>query len=236
MKIKFRKSITSITSFLIFLMSSCIGQPQPMPTHSLESTHTVFSTSNITSTNTPLPIPTVSSTISPTPDLCNPTRWQENEIYLLSTKLFGALHPGGPNTFNRILIDKNPTWADFQQEDHGEMRAAGVIFHESSFGPELGMGVNPAVVLVVYGIKNDWALPANGDLVSAVHQIRDSLYQDESEWAFGKVNQSQYPPITNGATYALFRYFEGNISLLESWCRSYLEIYGEPPVIITPST
>ena len=82
--------------------------------------------------------------------------WQENEIYLLSTKLFGALHPGGPNTFNRILIDKNPTWADFQQEDHGEMRAAGVIFHESSFGPELGMGVNPAVVLVVYGIKNDW--------------------------------------------------------------------------------
>ena len=149
---------------------------------------------------------------------------------MLSTDQFGALKPGGPNTFIRILIDKNQAWADFQQEDHGEMRAAGKIFHESSCGPEMGMGANPAVVLVVYGVYNNWALPVDGDLVSAVYQIRDSLYHDETEWDFGDIDQSQYPPIANGATYALYRYFDGNKNQLETWCRTYLEVYGESPL------
>ena len=92
------------------------------------------------------------------------------------------------------------------------------------------MGVNPAVALVVYGVKNDWALPVNGDLVSAVYQIRDSLYQDESEWNFENIDKSQYPPISNGATYALYRYFNGNEQKLESWCRTYIEVYSEYPM------
>jgi hypothetical protein len=234
MELKFRKSITTIASFLIFLISSCIGQPQPMPTHSLESTHTVFSTSNITSSNTPFPIPTVTSTISPTPDFCYPAHWQEDGIYVLSTDQFGAFRPGGPSTFNHILIGLNSAWADFRQEDHDELRSAGVIFHESSFGPKMGMGVNPAVVLVTYGVEYDWQLPEYGNLVSRVEQIRDSLYKHEVEWNFGEVDQSQYPRIANGATYALFRFFDGNKNLLETWCRTYFEIYGEPPVKVTP--
>ena len=104
------------------------------------------------------------------------------------------MQPGGPDTYTRILIDKNPAWADFQQEDHAEMRGAGKIFHESSFGPEMGMGANPAVVLIVYGVKNNWALPVNGDLVSAVYQIRDSLYHDEAEWNFGDIDQFAVSP------------------------------------------
>ena len=233
MKIKFHYSILPTFCILIFLMSSCIRLTKPVPASSLKITQTstilITNTPSITvsPTYTPSPSPTLTSTISPTPDICNPAQWQEDGIYVLSTDQFGALKPGGPNTFIRILIDKNPAWADFQQEDHGEMRAAGKIFHESSCGPEMGMGANPAVVLVLYGVNNNWALPVNGDLVSAVYQIRDSLYHDEAEWDFGDIDQSQYPPIANGATYALYRYFDGNKDLLESWCRTYEEVYGE---------
>ena len=215
-------------------MSSCIGQTNPVPTPSLEYPQTVVSTFSITSTNTPLPIPTVTSTISPTPDFCTPAYWQEDGVYVLSTDLFGAIRPGVP-ILDRILITQNSAWADFRQEDHDELRSAGKIFHETSFGPEMGMGVNPAVVLVTYGVTYDWELPKYGDLVSRVEQIRDSLYQHESEWFLGEVDQSQYPPIANGATYALFRFFDGNKNLLETWCRTYLEIYGEPPFKVTPS-
>ena len=187
------------------------------------------------STNTPFSIPTVTSTISPTPDFCIPAYWEEDSVYVLSTDQFGALSPGGPNTFDRILIAKNSAWADFRQEDHDELRSAGVIFHEASFGPEMGMGVNPAVVFVTYGTKYKWELPEYGNLVLRVEQIRDSLYQHESEWSFGDVDQSQYPPIANGATYALFRFFDGNKNLLTTWCRTYLEIYEEPPFKVTTS-
>ena len=236
MKIKIHYFIFPSVFILILLMTSCIGITKPAPVSPQKATQTstvLFKNSHsitVSPTSTPFPLPTLTSNISPTPDICDPTQWQGNEIYLLSTNLFGALHPGGPNTFIRILIDKNPAWADFQQEDHGQMRAAGVIFHESSFGPEMGMGANPAVVLVVYGVNNNWALPVNGDLVSAVYQIRDSLYHDEAEWGFGDIDQSQYPPIANGATYALYRYFDGNKNQLETWCRTYLEVYGESPL------
>ena len=155
--------------------------------------------------------------------------YAEEVINILSTDLFGALHPGGPNTFNQILIDKNPAWADFQQEDHGEMRTAGVIFHETSFGPELGTGVNPAVVLVTYGVQNDWKLPPDGDLVSEVDQIRDSLSQHEFEWFQAKVDRSQYPPIANGATYTLYRYFNGNRKELEKWSIEFSTVFNMSP-------
>jgi len=149
---------------------------------------------------------------------------------VLSTDLFGALKPGGPNTFDRILISQTSAWADFRQEDHDELRSAGVIFHESSFGPKMGMGANPAVVLVSYGVKYDWELPKYGNLVSRVKQIRDSLYQHEFDWNFGEVDQSLYPPIANGATYALYRFFDSNQEDLEIWCRTYLDVFGLSPL------
>ncbi len=74
--------------------------------------------------------------------------------------------------FDRILAEQDPAWADFRQDAHGELRSAGVIFHETAFGPELGTGVNPAVILVTYGVERNWELPANGDLISAVDSIR----------------------------------------------------------------
>jgi len=132
--------------------------------------------------------------------------------------------------FDRILVEQNPAWADFQQDAHGEMRSAGVIFHETAFGPEWGTGVNPAVILVTYGVERNWELPANGDLITEVNYIRAVLYEYELEWTLGKVDQSQYPTIANAATYALYRYFNGDLPKLEDWCHTYVKVYNESPL------
>lgn len=132
--------------------------------------------------------------------------------------------------FDQILVERNPAWADFQQEVNGEIRSAGIIFHETAFGPELGTGVNPAVLLVTYGVEKNWELPANGDLQSEVDTIRAVLHQRDIDWISSKVDQSQYPSIVNAATYALYQYFNGDLSKLETWCGTYVRVYGESPL------
>ncbi|HEX9840594.1 MAG TPA: hypothetical protein VGA72_14685 [Anaerolineales bacterium] len=132
--------------------------------------------------------------------------------------------------FDSLLVEQDSAWAEFQQDAHGEMRSAGVIFHETAFGPELGTGVNPAVILVTYGVERNWELPANGDLVSEVDRIRAVLHQHELEWILGEVDQSQYRPIANAASYALYRYFNGELSKLEDWCRTYVQVFDESPL------
>jgi hypothetical protein len=110
------------------------------------------------------------------------------------------------------------------------MWSVGVTFHETAFGPELGTGVNPAVLLVTYGVDKNWELPTNGDLRSEVDSIRAVLYQHDLDWIMGNVNQSKYPTIANAATYALYRYFNGDLSKLETWCHTYVQVYGESPL------
>lgn len=149
---------------------------------------------------------------------------------ILSDNQFSALEPGGPRVFDQILVEQNPAWADFQQEVNGEIRSAGVTFHETAFGPELGTGVNPAVLLVTYGVEKNWELPANGDLRSEVDNIRAVLHQHHVDWISGKVDQTQYPTVANAATYALYRYFNGDVSKLEIWCCAYVQVYGESPL------
>ena len=163
-----------------------------------------------------------------TPDFCNLANSQE-DIQIISGLRFTALEPGGPTLFDRILAEQNLAWADFQQDVHGEIRSAGVVFHETAFGPELGTGVNPAVLLVTYGVERNWELPINGNLVSEVDEIRAVLFQYRSDWVHGQVDPNQYP-VANGATYALYRYFNGDLSKLEDWCRTYVQVYGESPL------
>lgn len=150
---------------------------------------------------------------------------------VLSDHMFGAIGPGGQTTFDRILISQNPAWAAFRQEVPSEMRSAGVIFHETSFGPQLGTGVNPAVVLVTYGVAYDWELPIDGDLVSQVDHIRGALFQDELAWNLGQVARPHYPPIANGATYALYRFFAGDLVKLEQWCHTFEQVFDQSPLL-----
>jgi len=151
----------------------------------------------------------------------------------MSQELFTALEPGGPTVFDRILVEQKPAWDEFRQYDHGEIRSAGVIFHETAFGPpspELGEGVNPAILLVTYGVDKNWELPANDDLVSEVDRIRAVLRQRENYWILGTVDRSQYPTVANAATYALYHYFGGDLSKLEDWCLAYVRVFNESPL------
>jgi hypothetical protein len=54
----------------------------------------------------------------------------------------------------------------------------------------LARGVNPAVILVTYGMERNWELPVNGDLVSEVDSIRAMLRQYELDWILKTVDQS----------------------------------------------
>jgi hypothetical protein len=213
-------------------LAAC-GMATPAPTAtattlpsltSISSTPTVPSLTPIIPSTTPTITPTI--TFIFTPDYCNPAQWQD-KIQVLSDNLLTTLEPGGPVAFDRILVEQDSAWADFRQNDHGEIRSAGVIFHETSSGPELGTALTPAVILVTYGVERNWELPANGDLVSEVEQIRAVLYQHRSEWIHGQVGQSQYPLVANAATYALYRYFDGDLSKLENWCHTYVRVFNE---------
>jgi hypothetical protein len=183
--------------------------------------------------STPSIIPSVTPTIAftPTPDVCNSALWHD-KIQVISQDRFTAIGPGA-TVYDRILVEQNPAWADFRQYNHGEIRSAGIIFHEIAFGPpspELGEGVNPAVLLVTYGVEKNWQLPTNSDLASEVDYIRAVLRQRENYWILGTIDQSQYPMVPNAATYALYHYFGGDLSKLEDWCHTFVRVFNESPL------
>ena len=115
----------------------------------------------------------------------------------------------------------------------GILLRVGVIFHEIAFGPpspELGEGVNPAVLLETYGVDKNWQLPANSDLASEVDYIRAVLRQRENYRILGTIDQSQYPMLSNAATYAMYHYFGGDLSKLEDWCLTFVRVFNESPL------
>jgi hypothetical protein len=207
--------------FMGGLLTAC-GISTPLPTVVAKATVPRFVQVTPSITASPLP------TITQTPDICNIAQGQ-SKIRILSDDLLTALEPGGPGVFDRILVEQNPAWANFQQKAHDEVRSAGITFHETAFGPELGTGINPAVLLVTYGVERNWELPENGDLVSEVDRIRAVLHQHELDWILGKVDQSQYPMMANRATYVLYRYFNVDLAKLEDWCHTYVQVYDQSP-------
>jgi hypothetical protein len=218
--------------FLIILttvqLAAC-GVAAPVP----RATETVAPTSQLsTPSTTPSPIPTATSSPTNIPtatsDFCNSAQSQDR-VEVISDNLLTTLGPGNPLVFDRILTEHDPAWADFRQTVHGEVRSAGVIFHETSAGPEPGAALNPAVILVIYGLERNWELPASGNLAAEAEHIRAVLFQHRSDWIHGQVDQSQYP-VANAATYALYRYFRDDMAKLEGWCRTYVQVYDESPL------
>jgi len=78
-------------------------------------------------------------------------------------------------------------------------------------------------------VERNWELPTNGDLVSEVEEIRAVLFQYRSDWVHEQVDPNQYP-VANGATYVLYRYFNGDLSKLEDWCHNYVHVFNELPI------
>ncbi len=85
------------------------------------------------------------------------------------------------------------------------------------------------MILVTYGVAYNWELSPDGDLASRVEQIRAQLDRAWSEWVHNQPVQTQHP-VANGATYALYRYFDGDLRKLETWCYTYVAVYGESPL------
>ena len=227
-------------------LSSCSSGKEQSPSFPQKSTWTPIQATEIVhsdiikSTATPKPtssialMVTASPSLTATPDFCDSSYWQDHKILVLENNLFDLLEPGGPNTFNRILIDQNQAWEDFRQEIDtmvGKKRyTAGQIFSSFAWGTELGTGVNPAVLLVTYGVVYDWALPADGDLAFRVDQIRGHLHDSWVEVARREVDiSSEYPQVANGATYTLYQYFNGDLVDLENWCQSFIDVFGVSP-------
>lgn len=221
--------------FLIFALTmqlaSCGAATPVSITVRVASTTMPSTTPSMIPSLTPSIVPSATPAIEFTsaPDFCDSAQWQD-KIQVISQDRFTALGPGGPTVYDRILVEQNPAWADFLQIDNGEIRSAGVIFHETSSGPELGTGLSPAVILVTYGVDRNWELPANGDLVSEVDYIRAVLHQRENYWILGTIDQSQYPMVPNAATYALYHYFGGDLSKLEDWCHTFVRVFKESPL------
>jgi hypothetical protein len=218
-----KRELTVFSIIIITLLIGACGVATPMP---IPTATNVPSLTSIIPSITPTIAPTI--TIISTPDFCNSAQWQD-QVLVLSNDLLTALEPGGPTLFDRILVEQNPAWADFRQYDHDELRSAGVIFHETAFGSEWGTGINPAIILVIYGVERNWELPAKGDLVSEVEEIRAVLFQYRSDWVHEQVDPNQYP-VANGATYVLYRYFNGDLSKLKAWCSTYVQVYDESPL------
>ena len=230
-------SLLLIFTLTIHLVACGVATPVPVPVTET-STVTASSTPSITPSFTPSVTPsftpsiTPTITFTPTPNFCDSAQWQE-KIQVVSTDMFTAIERGGPPLLDQVLVEQNPAWADFQQYSHGELRSAGIIIYETAFGPpspELGLGVNPAVLLVTYGVDKNWELPANSDLESEVDNIRAILHQRQNYWTLGIIDLDKYSMLANGATYALYYYFDGDLSKLEEWCRTYVRVFNKSPL------
>ncbi|MDL1942982.1 hypothetical protein FBQ99_11610 [Chloroflexi bacterium CFX2] len=215
--------IISFMILIVVLLTACgIAAPAPTAAATRAPSRTPI-TPSFTRTSTPSPIISTA-----TPDFCKLVHSQD-KIKVISDDLLTTFGPGNPVVFDRILTEHDPAWADFHQMVHGELRSAGVIFHETSAGPELGTALNPAVILVIYGMEWNWQLPTSGDLNSEVEHIRAVLFQHRSDWIHGQVDQSQYP-VANAATYALYVFFDHDTSRLQSWCNTYKQLFGTSPL------
>ncbi|GEM_PF-1906744 len=184
-------------------------------------------------TGTPVS-PTAIATLvqHPTPDMCSRSQWRDG-IFILSDLQFDSLEIGraAKVSYNRALIEKNPAWEGFTQYDEylqHMWEEAGDVFLGRKY-IKIGEGVAPGVLLITYGIEYNWEPPENGDLIVRVVYTRDLLWAYFISWWKGNVNKSLYPPIDNAATYALYRYFDGDVDKLERWCSTFVEVFKETP-------
>jgi len=59
--------------------------------------------------------------------------------------------------------------------------------------------------------------------------VSEALIRPAWEWIKPENEQvrAQHPQISNGATYALYVFFEGNEDRLQTWCNTYRQLFGE---------
>jgi hypothetical protein len=185
-------------------------------------------TSSPIPTTTLLPTNTFTATLEPgIPPGCMILN-EEAKLYVLSEKEFFAFGPG-ERALDEVLVDHYPDWANFEQSVswYPEPVRVGKIIEAASFREHYNF--NPAVTLVTLGENLDWQIPSDGDLYSRSLVVSEALIRPALEWIKPENEQvrAQHPQISNGATYALYVFFEGDEDQLQTWCNTYRQLFGE---------
>lgn len=134
---------------------------------------------------------------------------------------------------DQALAETYPTWASFRQQPdwYNEPVTAGQIIQDASVEETFQM--NATVTLVTVGLELNWQLPDDGDLFSKARNTGEQLVLNSLEWSHpdNEHIRSQHPEVRNGATYALYKYFDFNKVALQEWCESYIALFGKSPII-----
>ena len=224
--------VLTIQLLIAFQLAACgIAAPAPTVTATLVSS-LAPPTPSITPSVIPLPTDTHMASpelgIAPNCRIAN----EEGQLYLLNNQEFRNLRTSD-GKLDRALAVHYPEWANYTQLVPWSTQPVklGEIIVSASLNIELNLQINPAVTLVTLGESLDWQLPANTDLFSKSREISLTLQQHDYDWVDpqNKNLHSQYPEVTNNATYALYAYFSYNPDRLQSWCNTYQQLFGAPP-------
>jgi len=200
------------------LTNTFVPSLTPQKTKTAQPKHTP------TLTGTPTPNPT--TTLLPYCEITD----QKGNLYVLSDKLL--FHPGpSGEILDQALAETYPTWASFRQQPdwYDEPVTAGQIIQDASF--EETFQLNSSVTLVTVGVEMNWQLPDDGDLFSRARDTGEQLDLLSIEWTYPDHEhiRSQYPEVSNAATYALYKYFDFNKAVLQEWCESYIALFEKSP-------
>lgn len=172
---------------------------------------------------------TLNLTALPPCDIVN----AEGKLYVLGTGVFFSLGPSD-NEIDRALKNTFPAWAAFQQRilGYSELASVGEIIEAASLGQEK-FSLNPAVTLITLGLKLDWQLPPDGDLYSQSLIVGEQLHHNWFQWNNPDNEQLRlrYPNLADdGATYALYEFFDHDIEKLQNWCNTYQALFAGSPL------
>jgi len=155
----------------------------------------------------------------------------QQSINVIDDQVFFAFGPS-VEELDQALVGNYPEWANYEQNVswYSEPVKLSKIVREASFQEKFAL--NSAVTLVTLGESRGWQLPSDGDVFLESLTISERLHHLWFEWTNPENEEirAQFPEITNAATYAMYRYFNGDLSRLEDWCRTYVRIYGESPL------
>jgi len=234
------KNLTLIT-LVSFLLAACTSAVPSSDSNELLSPPTIIATTTsspapippATASQTPtaIPLTTNTYTAAPEPDIapsCRITN-EEEQLYLLSDAEFhdlGTLE----SELDQALARHYPEWASYTQTVSWSAQPAklGEIIVAASLDEYSSLQINSAVTLVVFGESVHWQLPSNTDLYLKSQEISEELDRLAFDWENPQNEslRSQYPEVTNTATYALYAYFNHNLDRLHSWCNIYEQLFG----------
>ncbi len=219
---------------LWLLLSGCTNNPAPTATHTRlppTLTRTASLTPTLTATVPPTSTPTSTAAATPGP-AANCTVFNTDGKLILLDK--DVLYANGPSSkeIQQALAGTFPEWAAFTQAfERGEKTYVydiGKVMRTASLAETFSL--NPAITLVTLGVSLDWQLPPDGDLYSRAYAIGERLDHLYWEYAFNNDRiQSQYPEVANGATYALYLYFDRDQEVLRIWCETYYALFSQLP-------